>query len=375
MKNSLFEKQFNKMLDEKLTSRVFRLYSHKLHKQRLNDIRSKISTRINNSVPRTLKYQNIKRTGYVSQVRERKTNINRENEKIFQVITKISEGKRASSIYSVIDSSRPSPKPKSLNLTTRKKEAQRIIEDNYALAKRLSESTRGVSFKKFDDDWQNTAKYMSSISKRNIRKLPKLDELGKYLPTVLSSDVSSKKGISLKTPAAETHKNNFSPNLTSPLPTSVMDIVKEDKELPRKSIKFLRDDLNVPKPLDAKQEKDSEPPENPAILKNDAPVLENKGSTDNNSKITGSKKNLHDDSAINKINNIEEENKEVKVEPKDLNISETSNKEEIIDKKEQEEIKNSEDQVLSHKELPAPIKIDPSESSLHEGKESLEENT
>ena len=65
----------------------------------------------------------------------------------------------------------------------------------------------------------------------------------------------------------------------------------------------------------------------------------------------------------------------MKVEPKDLNISETSNKEEIIDKKEQEEIKNSEDQVLSHKELPAPIKIDPSESSLHEGKESLEENT
>lgn len=363
------------MLDEKLTSRVFRLYSHKLHKQRLNDIRSKISTRINNSVPRTLKYQNIKRSGYVSQVRERKTNINRENEKIFQVITKISEGKRASSIYTVIDSSRPSPKPRSLNLTTRKKEAQRIIEDNYALAKRLSESTRGVSFKKFDDDWQNTAKYMSSISKRNIRKLPKLDELGKFLPTVLSSDVSSKKVISLKTPAAETHKNNFSPNLTSPLPASVMEVVKEDKETPRVSRKFLRDDLNAPKPSEAKQEKDTQPIEKPGILKNEEPTLENIGSTDNHSKNAESKQNLHEISANDKINNIEEEKKEVKVEPKDANISEVSNKEEKIDEKKPEELKNSEDKVLGHEDIPAPIKNDESESNIHERKDSKEDNS
>lgn len=217
--------------DEKLTSRVFRLYSHKLHKQRLVDIKSKLSTRINNSVPRTLKYQQIKRTGYMSQVKERKSNINRENEKIFQMITQISGGKRGSSIQYIIETTRQSPKPKSLNLPTRKKEAQRIIEENYALAQRLSESTRGVSFKKFDEDWSNTTRYLNSISKRNIRKLPKIDELNKHLPSFASSEIGSKKLLMLKSPLGfvEKAKSNFSPNLTSPFPGSVIEVEKEEE--------------------------------------------------------------------------------------------------------------------------------------------------
>ena len=140
------------VVDEKLTTRIFRLHSHKMHKQRLSEIKSKISNRINNSVPRTLRYQQFKRTGYVAQVKERKTSINRQNEKIFQIITDISSGKRGTCVQQILDSVRELPPPKSLNVSSRKKEAQRIIDDNQALAKRLNESERGVSFKKFDED-------------------------------------------------------------------------------------------------------------------------------------------------------------------------------------------------------------------------------
>jgi hypothetical protein len=128
-------------------------------------------------------------------------------------------------------------------MTSRKKEAQRIVEDNYALAKRLSESTRGVSFKRFDDEWQNTTKYMNSISKRNIRKLPKLEELNKFMHSVPSSDIGSKKVISLKSPAPETYKNSFSPNFNSSLPGSVLEVANEDKDTPKASQGLLKKEL------------------------------------------------------------------------------------------------------------------------------------
>ena len=205
-----------------------------MHKQRLIDIKSKASTRLNNSVPRTLKYQNIKHNGYVSQEKERKTNIVRENQKIFQIMEEISSGRRAASIHQVLDSVRGTSQPRSLNLPSRIKEAQRIIDDNNALAKRLNETNRGVSFQKFDEDWQNTTKYMNSISKKNIRKLPTLENYSRNLPSIASADPGSKKGYTSRSPLSSVHKrgqSGFSPNLTTPLPASKMKVNGPEEEI------------------------------------------------------------------------------------------------------------------------------------------------
>jgi Hemingway/CFA97 len=209
------------MYDEKLTSRVFRLYSHKLHKQRLNMIKTKVSSRINNSVPRTLKYQNLKRTGYASQLKERMSHIQRENMKIYQVMNEISSGKR----YNSLTTSNKVP-PISLNYNFRKKEAQRIIDDNQALAKRLNGSSLGVSFKKFDEDWQNTSKYMTAISKKNIRKLPRLDDGINNLPFIRTPDFYSKKSITNRSPVSNFRQRNQSligSSIITPLTLSKLD--------------------------------------------------------------------------------------------------------------------------------------------------------
>lgn len=216
-------------VDEKLTSRVFRLHSHKLHKKRLIEIKAKVSNRINNSVPRTLKYQTLKRTGYISQVKERNNAIVRENQKILVMMEEISAGKRGTSVHQILDSIREIPQPKSLNVSTRKKEAQRIIDDNEALAKRLNDSNQGVSFQKFDEEWLNITKYMTSISKKNIRKLPKLD---RDMQSIGSTEINIKKGGTSKSPLSVAHKRNssmFSPNLTSPLPSKLENFEEKGK--------------------------------------------------------------------------------------------------------------------------------------------------
>ena len=218
------------VVDEKLTTRKFRLHSHNLHKQRLTEIKNKASTRINNSVPRTLKFQQIKLSGFITQVKERKTNIQKENMKIYQIISKISSGKRGSSIQMILDSVKGQSQPKSLNLTSRKKEAQRIIDDNEALARRLNETNHGVSFSKFDEEWLNVTKYMKSISKKHIRKLPKLENSSNYLHS-LGSELSNKKPETSRSPLSNFQIRNlsvFSPALNSPQMSKLEDFQKPE---------------------------------------------------------------------------------------------------------------------------------------------------
>ena len=71
---------------------------------------------------------------------------------------------------------------------------------------------------------------MTSISKKNIRKLPKLDDYSKFLQSMGSSDISVKKITTSKSPISVNQKRNqsvFSPSLTSPLTLSRLE---EDRE-------------------------------------------------------------------------------------------------------------------------------------------------
>ena len=338
------------VVDEKLTTRVFRLYSHKMHKKRLIDIKSKASNRINNSVPRTLKYQNIKRSGYVSQVKERISNIMRENQKNYRIMGDISAGRRGTSVHQILDSVRGIPQPKSLNLPSRKREAQRIIDDNEALAKRLNESNRGVSFQKFDDDWENVTKYMISISKKNIRKLPTLENYSRILPSIASTDIGSKKGYSSRSPLSTVNRRNqsvFSPNLTTPLPVSQLEVHGPEGEMQqsKKSENYLSRSLDK--------------------LENNGNTLDLRGNTQEGKE---KEKKERDDKRMKGVEEIKENDVEASVNSIDNKNDLSEKKIQLVEKKSEKEIlrKNIREIPKQELELEERAEKDIFEKSLEE---------
>lgn len=160
-------------IDEKLTSRWFWSKSQKGHSDRLRDIKQKYTTRIDNSIPKTQKISNA--SSFLKN--EKKTSIYKDNLKLLGTLSEISTGRRrTSSTHSIMDSLKSIPKAKSLNKEYRQKELKRINNDNEKLAKRLLKTTNALSFKKLDEEWNNTVKYKKTISKARFRALPKLEE-------------------------------------------------------------------------------------------------------------------------------------------------------------------------------------------------------
>ncbi|OMJ78795.1 hypothetical protein SteCoe_21322 [Stentor coeruleus] len=141
------------------------------HSERIKDIKKKYSNRIDNSTPSTRR--NNSSTNFLRL--EKKSQIHKNNIKLLNSITEISKGKRVSSTQLILDSIESLPKPKSLNVQSRRQDAQRIITDNEAMARRLNKSS-GLSFKKFDKEWHDTVKYKKTISKAKFRKLPGLTQ-------------------------------------------------------------------------------------------------------------------------------------------------------------------------------------------------------
>ena len=162
-----------KVGDEKLTARWFWTKSQQKHSQRVREIREKISTRIGNSLPKPGRNTQASNKFHDN---ERRTEIHRDNIKLLGNLTDISHGRRSCSTSIILDSVKNLPKPKSLNLQARKQEAQRIISDNEAIATRLLHSSKGLSFKKLDQEWHNAVKYKKTISKAKFRVLPRLNE-------------------------------------------------------------------------------------------------------------------------------------------------------------------------------------------------------
>lgn len=72
------------------------------------------------------------------------------------------------------------PKPKSLNICNRKREAERIASENEALAKRLLHRSPQISKKRLDMDYEAARKYRNQIKKLRTssvgrKKLPPLE--------------------------------------------------------------------------------------------------------------------------------------------------------------------------------------------------------
>ena len=159
-------------MDEKITARWFWANSRKHHSNRIKEIKSKTSNRIDNSPPRV---PQILKSGSKFLIQERKNSIKSNNDKLLNVLIDISRGRRSTSTSLILDSAQALPKKKSLNMSSRKQEALKINSDNEAMARRLTKTTHGLSFKKLDQDWKNSVKYKKSISKARFRSLPNND--------------------------------------------------------------------------------------------------------------------------------------------------------------------------------------------------------
>jgi hypothetical protein len=155
-------------MDEKITSRWFWEKSQQRHSNRIKEIKSKISTRINNSPPRISRLS-TSRSKFLE--KERKSKIQSNNDKLLNVLVDISRGRRSTSTGLILDSALTLPKKKSLNFIARQQQVLKINNDNEALARRLLKTTHGLSFKKFDQEWKNTVKYKKTISKARFRSI------------------------------------------------------------------------------------------------------------------------------------------------------------------------------------------------------------
>lgn len=141
---------------ESLESRWYREHSIKVHRQHLKDIslRSKSTIRSQDQV----KIVNLRK---LSQEIDKQREIERENFLLFIRLNTIKERKI---------SPRDSYGPKSLNLSVRKKEAERIMNENYGYVKRFIEMPSFVSAKRQVKDYQAQQTYKKTISKANLHK-------------------------------------------------------------------------------------------------------------------------------------------------------------------------------------------------------------
>jgi hypothetical protein len=156
-------------LEEKLTTKWYREYSHKLHMQRLQEIKSHASKRIDNSTPKTKEKLSTQKQGKEFLQKEKKKSITKHNQQLLKILTEINKGKRETVTQKILNSAREVPAVKSLNISVRKKEARRIDEDNEALVRRLNEKPAELSAKKFQDEWEVASRYRESISKKGNR--------------------------------------------------------------------------------------------------------------------------------------------------------------------------------------------------------------
>ena len=141
-------------LEQKLTTKWYRDQSHKLHMQRLKEIKSHASRRIDNSFPKTKEVIPHHKKVKEFFKKEEDTSIRKNNAKLLQILTEVSEGKRETATQKILNSTKVPAKLnfKSLNITVRKKEARRIDEDNECIARRLSAKGAELSFSKFEEN-------------------------------------------------------------------------------------------------------------------------------------------------------------------------------------------------------------------------------
>lgn len=163
--------------EENLESRWYREHSHRLHKQRLHEIKER-STNASKSPVRFFSVSRRRPNNDAIKKRE----LNRENMILYEKLTQISERKTSQ----LVDKT-----PKSLNSARRKKEAERIIQDNLDMVKRLTEKESFVSAKRHKEQYSVMERYKNSISKAGLQERLKKITFGDIkLPPISTGSLS-----------------------------------------------------------------------------------------------------------------------------------------------------------------------------------------
>jgi Hemingway/CFA97 len=205
-------------LDESLESRWYRKHSIKIHRQKLEDIKHRSKSTLKSS-DHSLTV-NLRK---ISQELDKQKKIDRENMILFIKLHQIRERKL---------NHEDLKGPKSLNFSVRKKEADRIINENYEFVKRFMEKPSFVSAKKLKQDYIQQLEYKRTISKANLHQrliklasfegkpgqLPPLDTSLYENSSKLRSQVPSKLSI---TGNNDTEINYPSPGIQTESPKSI----------------------------------------------------------------------------------------------------------------------------------------------------------
>ena len=162
---------------ESLESRWYREHSLRIHKRHLEEIRQRSKSTI--KAPLHHVSINLRK---LSQESDKQKEIHRENLILSSKLYEIQERR--------IMPGEPRG-PRSLNFSVRRKEAERILTENYDFVRRFMVKPSFVSTSKFEEDYRQQLGYKKTISKANLHKrLSKLalfDGKPGYLPPLDTS--------------------------------------------------------------------------------------------------------------------------------------------------------------------------------------------
>ena len=132
---------------------------------------------------------------------EKNIDLNRDNAILLNKLVDISQGKWSSvhgpAAYKGKKSS-VSVGPKSLNISIRRKENERIERENHAFAKRLFHNSGSISKQKLDEQYKSQMLLKDRIS-RVKKPLPNLGGRATLLPPISNNEFkSSKRSFSMK---------------------------------------------------------------------------------------------------------------------------------------------------------------------------------
>lgn len=227
--------------EENLESRWYREHSIRIHMKRLNDIKSR-NFSIEHSPTRFYSVNRRKN-------RFKQNEVVRENIMLYDKLTMISERKHNKNQVKG---------PKSLNISIRKKEADRIIQDNFEFVKRLTEKESIFSVRKLRKDFDEQEKYKNSISRHNLHeRLRKITDSELRLPPInqeyaKGSSTSRVSNVSKPSKSATLSEKEKTPKIKESSESLLKEKFKKDSEPSQpknpKPSKDLQEPIDLPKP-------------------------------------------------------------------------------------------------------------------------------
>lgn len=185
--------------EENNSERRYRDYSLRLHMQRLSQIKSRGSHRIDNSCPKTSEMILPQKQGQAYLKKAKKQDICKENGKFSEILGEISAGKRESVTQKILNSAKDGKNfKKSLNLSVRKKKAVRITEENEVFLKRIKQVPGDLSLEKLNKDWEMIGKYKNIIQRKTPRYSSSSFVQTVYLPPLISQVNQDKNDLSFE---------------------------------------------------------------------------------------------------------------------------------------------------------------------------------